>query len=254
MRHRVTVLFRRGDTEMTASAMDSEAAALLSMPDGELTLKVVPSMSARDEAIFLLHTAAEIEHSLMVQYLYAAWSLPQDGPDRVPRWRSDILQIAREEMGHLAAVQNLLRFIGGPLNFDREDFPFRTDFYPFPFRLERLGRVGVARFVAAEMPAEPDVDPDLLTEVKRLASGEGQVINRIGALYNRLSTLFADKQRLPDDLFRPGTAEEIQALPARYRADVGRGPLYLRTVRNRDEALALLADITSQGEGEQDMP
>ncbi|MGH4016845.1 MAG: ferritin-like domain-containing protein [Pseudonocardiaceae bacterium] len=254
MRHRVTVLFRRGDTEVAASAMDSEAAALLGMPDGELTLKVVPSMSARDEAIFLLHTAAEIEHSLMVQYLYAAWSLPQDGPDRVPRWRSDILQIAREEMGHLAAVQNLLRFIGGPLNFDREDFPFRTDFYPFPFRLERLGRVGVARFVAAEMPAEPDVDPDLLTEVKRLASGEGQVINRIGALYNRLSTLFADKQRLPDDLFRPGTAEEIQALPARYRADVGRGPLYLRTVRNRDEALALLADITSQGEGERDMP
>ena len=30
------------------------------------------------------------------------------------------------------------------------------------------------------------------------------------------------------------------------------GPLYLRTVRNRDEALSLLADIASQGEGEED--
>ena len=49
-------------------------------------------------------------------------------------------------MAHFASVQNLLRFIGGPLNFDREDFPFRTDFYPFPFRLEPLGRASLARY------------------------------------------------------------------------------------------------------------
>src|SRR5713226_106539 len=32
-----------------------------------------------DWTTFLLHTAAEIEHSLMIQYLYAAYSL-SDGP------------------------------------------------------------------------------------------------------------------------------------------------------------------------------
>lgn len=35
-----------------------------------------PPMAVVDEAIMLLHTAAEIEHGLMVQYLYEAFSLP----------------------------------------------------------------------------------------------------------------------------------------------------------------------------------
>ncbi|MCA1584204.1 MAG: ferritin-like protein [Acidobacteria bacterium] len=257
MRHHVNVLFRRGGPgggPVTSSPM-AVAAAPVATAD-QLTLEVVPPMSPRDEAIFLLHTAAEIEHVLMVQYLYAAWSLPQDGPAVVGRWRREILQIAREEMAHFASIQNLLRLIGGPLNFDREDFPFRTEFYPFPFRLEPLCRVSLARYIAAEMPAEPDVDPSLIDEVVRLATGEGsgQPVNRVGALYNRLTTLFSDDQKLPDGLFRPDTADDIQAPPARYRADVGRGPLYLRTVRDRDEALSLLADIANQGEGEENMP
>ena len=252
MRHHVNVLFRGGGPAVSRAA--AVAAAPVATADDQSTLEVVPPMSPRDEAIFLLHTAAEIEHVLMVQYLYAAWSLRRDGPAVVQRWRRDILQIAREEMAHFASVQNLLRLIGGPLNFDREDFPFRTDFYPFPFRLEPLGRASLARYIAAEMPAEPDVDPRLIDEVVRLATGEGngQPVNRVGALYNRLTTLFTDEEKLPDGLFRPDTADDIQALPARYRADVGRGPLYLRTVRNRDEALSLLADIASQGEGEED--
>src|SRR5918998_2799309 len=131
MRHHVNVLFRGGDPAVSRAT--AGAAAPVATAEDQLTLEVVPPMSPRDEAIFLLHTAAEIEHVLMAQYLYAAWSLPLDGPAVVQRWRRDILQIAREEMAHFASVQNLLRFIGGPLNFDREDFPFRTDFYPFPF-------------------------------------------------------------------------------------------------------------------------
>jgi len=253
MRHHVNVLFRGGGPAVSRGIA---VTATLATTADQSTLEVVPPMSPRDEAIFLLHTAAEIEHALMVQYLYAAWSLPPDGSAVVRRWRRDILQIAREEMAHFASVQNLLRFVGGPLNFDREDFPFRTDFYPFPFRLEPLDRVSLARYIAAEMPAEPDVDPSLIDEVVRLATGEGngQPVNRVGALYNRLATLFTDEQKLPDGLFRPDTAGDIQALPARYRADVGRGPLYLRTVRTREEALSLLADIASQGEGEENVP
>ena len=254
MRHGVKVVFRERAGAGTASARpggDSIASAL----SGRLVLEVSPAMSPRDEAVFLLHTAAEIEHSLMVQYLYAAWSLP-DGPVRVQRWRRDILQIAREEMAHFAAVLNVLRFVGGPLNFDREDFPFRTAFYPFPFRLERLHRASLARYVAAEMPAQPDVDAALMAEVMRLAKGEdgSGAVNRVGALYSRLRELLIDEHKLPDRLFRPDTADLIQARPARYRADVGRGPLYLRTVHDRAEALALLADVANQGEGEEEMP
>jgi hypothetical protein len=254
VRHHVNVLFRGGG--LAVSHARAGAAARVPTAEDQQTLEVVPVMSPRDEAVFLLHTAAEIEHALMVQYLYAAWSLPQGGSAVVQHWRRSILQIAREEMAHFASVQNLLRFVGGPLNFDREDFPFLTDFYPFPFRLEPLGRASLARYVAAEMPAQPDVDPGLIDEVICLATGEGhgQPVNRVGALYNRLMILFADDQKLPNELFRPDTANDIQALPARYRADVGRGPLYLRTVRSREQALSLLLDIASQGEGEENMP
>jgi hypothetical protein len=93
----------------------------------------------------------------MVQYLYAAYLLggpqvPQDKQQLVNGWRRTLLDIAREEMGHLASVQNLLRFVGGPLNLEREDFPFRTGFYPFRFKLERLTKNSLAKYVYAEMP------------------------------------------------------------------------------------------------------
>lgn len=215
-------------------------------------IEIFPPMAPRDEAVFLLHTAAEIEHALMVQYLYAAWSVRSDGPDQVPRWRREILQVAREEMAHLAAVQNLLRFVGGPLNFDREDFPYRTDFYPFPLRLEPLSRESLARYVAAEMPADPTgVDKALVAEAVQIA---GRPVNRVGALYRRLEDLFADGRLLNDADLRPDTAAGIQARPERFRADVGDGPYYLRTVRTRAEALALLGDVADQGEGDADMP
>lgn len=216
-------------------------------------IEVHPPMGPRDEAVFLLHTAAEIEHALMVQYLYAAWSLRLDGPERVQRWRREVLQVAREEMAHLAAVQNLLRFVGGPLNFDREDLPHRTDFYPFPFRLEALGRESLARFVTAEMPASPDVDAALIDDAVQIATGQaGRPVNRVGALYRRLGTLFAEGGLDPD--LRPDTAASVQARPERFRADVGDGPYYLRTVRTRADAIALLDDIADQGEGDADMP
>ena len=59
--------------------------------------------SWHDYAIFLLSMAAEIEHSLMVQYLYAAYSLggpqvPEQHRGNVLEWQQVILGIAKEEM------------------------------------------------------------------------------------------------------------------------------------------------------------
>ena len=251
MRGKAVRLLFRGVPELVATGRLATAAA----PLGALEIEIVPALSPRDRVIFLLHTAAEIEHSLMVQYLYAAWSLPPDGPPRAQRWRRDILQVAREEMAHFAAVQNLLRFVGGPLNFDREDFPFRTDLYPFPLRLEPLSRRSLARYVAAEMPAQAAVDPRLLADVAELAGSFGTgPVNRVGVLYATLRELFADTGQLPDSAFRPGTASSTQAVPARFRSDVGHGPLFLRTVRDRAGALSLLDDIAGQGEGDRDVP
>jgi rubrerythrin len=82
-----------------------------------------PPLEPRDEVVFLLTAAAEIEHALMVQYLYAAYSVrvPVGGSNenQLRAVQSLLTQIAREEMGHLATVQNLLHLVGGPLNLNR---------------------------------------------------------------------------------------------------------------------------------------
>src|SRR3954471_1907977 len=95
-----------------------EAAANGLAPTQEIELP--PEFTWRDYAIFLLTIAAQIEHSLMVQYLYAGYSLggpqvPKEHHDNVAAWRQIILGIAKEEMGHLITVQNALRFLGAPL-------------------------------------------------------------------------------------------------------------------------------------------
>jgi hypothetical protein len=66
----------------------------------------------REQLIYLLTEAAEIEHGLMCSYLYAGWSLKQridEGItqpqlDAVDRWRKQIHGVAMEEMLHLALV------------------------------------------------------------------------------------------------------------------------------------------------------
>ena len=126
-----------------------------------------PPLAPRDEAVFLLHTGAEIEHALLVQYLYAAYSLksakevPQEHAAKVRAWKRTLLDIAREEMGHLITVQNLLRLVGGPLNLEREDYPFRSQLYPFPFRLEPLSKASLAKYVVAEMPYLADPQEEI---------------------------------------------------------------------------------------------
>src|SRR5688572_28878011 len=80
----------------------------------EKPIPLPAEFSWHDYAVFLLHVAAEIEHALMVQYLYGAYSLggpqvPEQYRAVVRDWQTLILGIAKEEMGHLVTVQNLLR-------------------------------------------------------------------------------------------------------------------------------------------------
>src|SRR5688572_5313066 len=63
---------------------------------------ISPEFNGHQYAIFLLHVDAGIEHALMVQYLFAAYSLggPQVPPEHretVERWQESILGIAKEE-------------------------------------------------------------------------------------------------------------------------------------------------------------
>src|SRR5882672_8315387 len=114
-------------------------------------------MSWRDHLVMLLTSGAEIEHALMVQYLYAAYSIDGEQASEARRamvegWRASILSVAREEMGHLLTVQNVLVLLGAPINLSREMLPWDHEFYPFPFSLEPLSKETLQRFIYAEMP------------------------------------------------------------------------------------------------------
>ena len=227
-------------------------------PDGDVSLP--EDFEWHDYAVFLLHVAAEIEHSLMVQYLYAAYSLTDDADPRV--WREVILGIAKEEMGHLITVQNILRAIGAPIHLEREDYPFRSEFYPFHFRLEPLTRQSLARYIYAEAPAASEWQGAEAEEIRELATREeGADINRVGRLYTALVKLFENPQRIRDDQFLEATVP-YQAKPDEYGRGYSRGArgdqsglntpetpdVMIDVVRNRAEVVRALKNIAQQGE------
>src|ERR1700728_1329394 len=98
----------------------------------------VPMRITREHAFHALYEAAELEHNLMCTYLYAAFSL-KDGEvdglspeeaDAVKRWRSVLIKVAVEEMGHLTAVWNITAALGGAPRFGRSNFPLDPGYLP----------------------------------------------------------------------------------------------------------------------------
>lgn len=225
-----------------------------------------PEFTGHQYAIFLLRVAAAIEHALMAQYLFAAYSL--GGPNVAPRhavtvarWQEAILGIAKEEMGHLITLQNVLRLISGPISFEREDYPFDAAFYPFDFTLEKLTLASLAKYVYAEKPF--DWTGPLADEITRLATeGNHDVpLNLVSKLYQLMIETLADPALVPDRAFRADT-EAGQASWNEWgrgyahgaRGNVqggspaGSPDLIIRTFASREDAVAALRAIAEQGE------
>lgn len=254
-------------------------AAIIPLPD--LTEWPTP----RGKAEILLQTAAEVEHALMVQYLYAAYSLrdadevTDPGQRQVLSSRTDtawpqlLRGIAREEMGHLMTVQNLLLLLGLGPYFEREDFPPRKQLYPFPLHLERLSQRSLAKYVVAEAPVGA-LGIDDIVAVATQAAGAG--INRVGVLYGLLGLVFctadqveagatgdpdwdgfvcavaaaAGQQAPPeawhlgDDDFHPDSVAQ-QADPAAWLV----GNLRVHRMTARPDAVQAIRDVCEQGAG-----
>jgi len=123
----------------------------------------IAPVTTREELIYLLTRAAELEHGLACIYLFAAYSLKNDVSEGVMTdeqaamvrgWRRHLTSTAIEEMGHLAQVANLLTAIGGAPHFKRTNFPLPPSAYPFGIRLslEPFSQETIERFVCYEMP------------------------------------------------------------------------------------------------------
>jgi nitrite reductase/ring-hydroxylating ferredoxin subunit len=116
----------------------------------------------REELIYLMSEASEIEHMLMLEYLFAALSLKTDASEgltegqleAVRRWEGLILEVAAQEMLHLALWSNLLTAIGGAPHLSRPNFPQPIEYYPPGFQLALLpfSEQALGNFVFNERP------------------------------------------------------------------------------------------------------
>lgn len=212
-----------------------------------------PPLVPRDDAVFLLTAAAEIEHALMVQYLFAAYSLRGTQQPAVDTLQQCLLQIAREEMGHLMTVQNLLHLLGGPLNFNREHAPYASDIYPFRFKLEPVTLDALAKYVMAESPRNWSGDEQQEIAVRANRSNDGVAVNHVGPIFASLQVLFRDE--LADEDFQLDTTG-FQGNEEDWGQ--GRDGLIIRTFGGanvaavRQAAYLALNEIVQQGEGEED--
>jgi hypothetical protein len=161
----------------------------------------------REALIYTLGKAAELEHLIMLQYLFAAFSLKRreregltaDQLAAVDGWRKTLMSIGEQEMLHLALVQNLLTAVGAAPRLARPNFPLPPSSYPAGVRIELLpfGEPALRHFAFLERPEGMAVDDaegfEALDEAMALPHDEAdeivphlQEFDTIGQLYRSI--------------------------------------------------------------------
>ena len=139
---------------------------------------IASATPSREQLLHALYEAAELEHDLMCTYLYAVFSLRSGEAEglsteeaaAVARWRSVMLKIAVEEMGHLTAVWNITAALGGTPRFGRGNFPLDPGSLPagVVVKLAPFSQACLQHFIHLERPdGSPEgdgagFDPELL--------------------------------------------------------------------------------------------
>ena len=123
-------------------------------------------VEGREELLYLLGEAAELEHAACCSYLYAAFTLRADPGDgltaaQVPvvaGWKRTINEIALQEMLHLALVNNLLAALGGAPRLGRHNLPQRSPYAPeIRLTLAPFSDQTLRRFLHIERPEGMDI-------------------------------------------------------------------------------------------------
>src|SRR5262245_12873115 len=132
-------------------------------------ISVAYSAPSREQLVHMLYEAAELEHNLMCTYLYAAFSLKQGEAEGLTpeesaataRWRRAVMNVAIEEMGHLAAVWNITVALGGAPRVGRANFPLDPGYLPagVVVKLAPFNEATLQHFIHLERPAESN-EPD----------------------------------------------------------------------------------------------
>jgi len=152
---------------MTESQQRGRLAQMIATRGGLAPPEAPFVIEHREALIYMLCEAAELEHGIMCQYLYAAFSLKQseaegltsEEAEATQRWRKHISRIATQEMLHLSLVQNLLSAIGAAPHLSRPNFPQPASHYPAGVHLALLpfGEEALRHFMFLERPEGMDI-------------------------------------------------------------------------------------------------
>jgi len=145
----------------------------------DTTPLAIAPVETREELLYLLARASELEHDLACAYLYAGYSIKTslDEGDltsaelaTVRTWKRKLAGVAVEEMLHLSQVSNILTAVGGAPHFARPNFPLPASAFPFgiPISLEPLSQDLIGRFVCYEMPEQGVLTPERMAEYEEL--------------------------------------------------------------------------------------
>lgn len=217
----------------------------------------------RDPLIYMLCDAAELEHALMVEYLYAAFSLKRstdegltrEQVDAVNRWRTELLLVAKQEMLHLAINCNLLTSLGASPHLSRPNLPQPARHYPAGVRLALMpfDEDALRHFLYLERPEGIDMDDAeglaaMAAAVPCVADGDAfaphlQEFATVGHLYRSIEAGFKHlAEKLGEDglLLGPAQAET-------------RGELFgwpeLAPIRSIEDVCRAIETIVEMGEG-----
>ncbi len=122
----------------------------------------------RQALLYTLSKASELEHLIICQYLYAAFSLKREASEGLPDelvptvngWARTLMRIAEQEMLHLALVQNLLTAVGAGPHLARPNFPVPPRAFPARIQIVLLpfGEEALRHFAFLERPEGEPID------------------------------------------------------------------------------------------------
>jgi len=134
-------------------------------PEEKGTAYVTPhsvKIESREDLAFVLSEASTLEHMIMCEYLFAAFSLKRDESEglssaeleKVRGWEGVITMVAVQEMTHLALVNNMLVSIGSAPYFQHSNFPQPSRYFSPNIRLALVpfGEQALRHFLYLERP------------------------------------------------------------------------------------------------------
>ena len=234
----------------------------MAKPNGQAA-ELPLNIDSREELVYLLGEASEIEHGLMCEYLYAQFSLKRSLDEgitpeqfsRIQSWELTMIDVIKQEMLHLALATNLLTAVGAAPHFERPNFPILSRWYPesVQIALVPFGERALRHFMYLERPegmALNDAEGFRALQHVRPLTGDDQPLlgipedwATVGHLYRGIE---AGLERLCDRFGE--RAVFIGPAKAQAVTDVFEWPDLL-AIGNLADAARAIEIIVEQGEG-----